>query len=277
MRFWDKEPISSERPTVPVSVVMPVFNSEKTLFRAIASIAAQSSLPMELFLVDDGSSDASVELCREAAHALRTLFPVHVLAQEQNHGPAFARNIGWDSASGIFVAFLDADDSWHPNKLRIQTTYIECNADIHLCGHLCGLHQASPAATFHTERLTPRRMLLSNPFSTPTVMLRKALPHRFNSKMRHAEDYHLWLRIALDGLGVARLETELSILHKARYGGSGLSGDLWKMEAGELNVYRKIYQEQRIPLSALAGLLPLSLLKFAKRLLVSTFRAAIQQ
>ncbi len=96
-----------------VSCVIPVFNGERYLAAAIASVLAQTRSLLEVIVVDDGSTDAT----RSVAESFGTL--VSYLHQE-NAGPSSARNLGISRASGDFVAFLDADDLWRPNKIDIQ-------------------------------------------------------------------------------------------------------------------------------------------------------------
>ena len=100
-----------------VSVVMPVFNAEATLRRAIDSVLQQSHVELELLAVDDGSRDASWTLLKAYAAADRR---VRSLQAASNGGVAAARNLALDAAAGQFVAFLDSDDWWHPRKLELQ-------------------------------------------------------------------------------------------------------------------------------------------------------------
>src|SRR5207247_1269651 len=106
--------------TCPVSVVIPCFEAGGTVQRALRSIAAQTCPPEEVILVDDGGSSA------EAAR-LRTLESdsTRLVVLPQNRGPASARNAGWAEATRRYVAFLDADDIWHPRKLELQTALME--------------------------------------------------------------------------------------------------------------------------------------------------------
>jgi glycosyltransferase involved in cell wall biosynthesis len=102
-----------------VSVIMPVYNAEAWLPRAIDSVLMQSHAELELITVDDGSSDRSPAMLD--AYAV-TDARVRVLRQPCNGGVAAARNAGIAAARGDYVAFLDADDWWHPAKLECQLT-----------------------------------------------------------------------------------------------------------------------------------------------------------
>ena len=98
-----------------VSIVMPVFNRARFLPQAIESIKAQSFSNWELLIVDDGSTDNSVELLKELTSNIGN--PVKILQQE-NQGPAAARNTGIKQAKGDFFAFFDSDDLWYPHHLK---------------------------------------------------------------------------------------------------------------------------------------------------------------
>ena len=255
-------------PRSQVSVVIPVYNSAGTLLRALDSVARQSVLPCEVLLVDDCSTDGSIAVCEQAGDTFRELFPIRILHLEQNRGPSYARNRGWDLAEGNYVAFLDADDSWHYEKIRVQSDFMENSPEVSLSGHLCGIDRAimKTDSLVEATHLSRHKILLSNPFSTPTVMVRNPTPYRFSEEMRFAEDYRLWLSMALDGLVLARLECEMAVLHKQKYGDGGLSGNMWKMEKGELQMYCTLYRERRLPLLFLFVLVPFSLVKFARRM-----------
>ena len=100
-----------------VSVIMPVYNAEAWLPRAIDSVRSQSHSKLELIAVDDGSCDRSPGML-DAYAAADTR--VRVLRQPSNQGVAAARNTGVAAAHGDYIAFLDADDWWHPAKLERQ-------------------------------------------------------------------------------------------------------------------------------------------------------------
>ena len=96
-----------------VSCVIPVFNGGRVLAEAIDSVLAQTRAPEQILVVDDGSTDATAEVAAAYGTRLSYVF-------QENLGPAAARNAGMKMVTGEFVAFLDADDWWHPEKLEKQ-------------------------------------------------------------------------------------------------------------------------------------------------------------
>lgn len=111
-----------------VSVILPVYNGERYLAEALSSVLAQDYPPLEVIVVDDGSTDAGGQIVRSLAETSH--IPVRYVYQE-NHGPAVARNYGFQLAQGDLIAFQDADDVWTPDKLSIQVSYLQANPAIH--------------------------------------------------------------------------------------------------------------------------------------------------
>ena len=109
----------SYRPTI--SVIVPVYNGERFLAEAIQSVLDQTLPPDEIIVVDDGSTDGTAAIV--AGLALNSQVPIYYVYQE-NRGPSVARNTGMQIASGVLVAFLDADDLWLPDKLEQQLVHL---------------------------------------------------------------------------------------------------------------------------------------------------------
>jgi glycosyltransferase involved in cell wall biosynthesis len=105
-----------------VSVIIPVYNCERYLGDAVNSIIKQDYRPIEIIVVDDGSNDGTADIARSYKEVQYIYQP--------NQGPCSARNTGVAAAQGEFIAFLDADDIWLPNKLRIQVDYLITNPEI---------------------------------------------------------------------------------------------------------------------------------------------------
>ena len=158
-----------------VSCVVPVRDGERYLAEAIDSVLAQDHRPLELLVIDDGSTDASAAIA--AAYGA----PVRVLSQAPT-GIAAARNLGVEAAGGAFVCFLDADDRYRPGKLSSQLALLEARPELEGC--LCmaenfwepGLEQEERRyrelgklrASHHVGNLLARRSLFERLGPMPT-------------------------------------------------------------------------------------------------------------
>ena len=109
-----------------VSCVVPVFNGERYVREALESIHKQTYAPLEIIVVDDGSTDNTGKVIEGLD------FSIHYVKQD-NSGPAATRNHGIRLAQGDFVAFLDADDLWHPEKLTKQMAEFQANSQLEIC------------------------------------------------------------------------------------------------------------------------------------------------
>ncbi|MDA8447102.1 glycosyltransferase family 2 protein [Paracidovorax valerianellae] len=258
-----------------VSVVMPIYNAEATLQRALDSIRNQTLLPFEVICVDDGSRDGSV--CVAERYDPASAFVLRVVKQPRNAGAAAARNRGLDLAAGEIVGFLDADDIWSPDKLERQLEAM-LNQDLDLVGGHSGVRaQEMPASVndgdpapldVHVVSLLPA--MLSNPFHTSSVIVRRDGRVRFPDNGQLSEDYALWLQLIAAGWRCARHSQPLSFMYKPAFGSSGLSAQLWRMQRGELFALGAV--GRRGHRGALALALPVSCLKFGIRLLRTWLR-----
>lgn len=114
-------------PNLPsISVVIPTHNRCHTLARALDSVIAQSVQPIEIIVIDDGSTDDTSAL-------LKSSYPQVKNYRQSNHGVSHARNRGIESSSGEWIALLDSDDAWYPGKLEAQLRELERTPNLRLC------------------------------------------------------------------------------------------------------------------------------------------------
>ncbi len=114
-----------------ISCIVPVYNGERYIEEALDSILAQAWRPLEVLVVDDGSTDRTEDIAREVAERTPEL---RVLTQK-NAGPAVARNTGLAACGGELICFLDADDLWHPEKLVRQAARFDADPRLDYCVH----------------------------------------------------------------------------------------------------------------------------------------------
>ena len=265
--------------TAPVSVIIPCYCSSDTIERAVQSVMDQTVLPVELILIDDASTDQGKTL--EKLYALQQRhgkeIRVLVIALKENLGPAGARNTGWGEASEEYLAFLDADDSWHPQKIAIQYSFMAERRHIALSGHPCLWVEPGKGSRFlpgplPVHRVSPYLLSFSNRFQTPSVMLKRTLPYRFRDGMHYCEDYLLWRQIVAGGHEAWRIELPLAFLYKAPFGASGLSRDPWKVAKGEFTVLGSI-PGCTVAEKALKPLIAAAIIvKYLRRRIISPFR-----
>lgn len=257
---------------VPVTAVIPCFRCASTIRRAIDSVVRQTQKPAEVILVDDASGDETLGVLR----ALEQQYPgwVKVIALHENVGAASARNVGWEAATQTYIAFLDSDDAWHPQKIEIQYAYMSAHPDVALCGHgFRILTQVNVLPDWEPGQCVVQSihkwpLMLSNRFVTPSVMLRRDVEQRFVEKQRYMEDHMLWLKIVCSGGAIVKLSAQLAAIYKEPFGVMGLSAQFWSMERGDLGNYLRLYQCNCIKGYQLIVLVLFSLLKYARRLAI---------
>ena len=183
-----------------VSVVMPVYNGERYLAEAIASILGQTYADFELIIVDDASTDGSAEIIEEY---LRRDSRIRFIQLEQNVGSASARNRGIDIASGEYVAMMDCDDICLPDRLRKQVTYLDANPRIGVVGS--NMRVVDQDLKFRFESNLPLvhalitwGLVFSASLADPSTMIRRELLHvvgGYDEACRTADDTEMWTRL----------------------------------------------------------------------------------
>lgn len=184
--------------TIAVSAVIPAHNVEPYLAEAVESALSQTFQCHEVIIVDDGSTDGTIQEARAFGNKVKVI-------QTQQGGAARARNLGVRAASGTHIAFLDADDVWAPRKIERQVELFVSNPELGLVttGD-CVMGTQPHGASEKRKRLfeggnVAARILLRSGLATPTVMLPKAVFEAvggFDESLALGEDDHLWIRIA---------------------------------------------------------------------------------
>lgn len=180
-----------------VSVVIPAYDREATIVRAVASALRQTHGDVEVLVVDDASTDGTVETARAVDDDR-----LRVLESGTNRGPAHARNVGIEQAGGEFVAFLDSDDEWLPHKLESQLAVAHRTASgVVYCPYLQAVDGYVLAHRVALHRGDVFESLARGwaPAITSSVLVRRDVlvgDHRFDPELDGVEDYDYWLQLA---------------------------------------------------------------------------------
>ncbi|MBS1689578.1 MAG: glycosyltransferase family 2 protein [Bacteroidetes bacterium] len=222
---------------IKFSVVIPTYNAAGTIVRTIESCLKQSYAAHEIIVVDDGSTDETEQLLEE-----RFGNKIIYTRLYKNLGPSFARNKGMDLATGNYIAFLDADDGWHEDKLLVAKSILEANTKIKFLYHPFTQEDVSTkklpeGATIYT--LPFIKLLNGNVIGTPCVVLANDKSFRFETEMRYMEDYDLWLRIGYRNK-IYFINLSLTQIGRPVLSKGGQSGNKWKMRKGELKAYTRL-------------------------------------
>lgn len=182
-------------PVPQVSIVTPCFNASSTLPRSVDSILRQTFCDWELLLVDDCSSD---DTCTKAEQYSHQDSRIILVRQTRNGGAARARNKGIELAKGRYIAFLDADDSWHPEKLERQVEFMQANnlplsftsyTRVNDNGKL--INQVGVPDTVTYSQLLKTNVIGCSTAIYDTRLLGKVMM----PDMRKRQDFGLWLKI----------------------------------------------------------------------------------
>ncbi|MEM6611938.1 MAG: glycosyltransferase family 2 protein [Cyanobacteria bacterium P01_C01_bin.72] len=224
-----------------VSVIVPVYNVENYIAQTIKSVLNQTYSNFELLIIDDESPDSSIEICQQFDD------PRLKIVRQQNRGLAGARNTGIRHAQGDYLAFLDADDLWLPEKLAQHVKHLESAPQVGVSfsrsqfiddqGKALGIYQMPKL-----QDITPDHLLCRNPIgngSAPVIRRQvfEAICFQdnlhgevenfyFDEHFRQSEDIECWLRIAaetpwkIEGIG--------AVLTLYRVNGKGLSANVLK-------------------------------------------------
>ena len=185
--------------SVLVSCIVPVFNGERFLREALDSILAQTHHHLDIIVVDDGSTDGTAAIVSSYGSKFHYLY-------QHNAGPAAARNLGLTIAKGEYIAFLDADDLWHPEKLARQLKRFQTRPELELSVTL--VQNFWNAELRHEEgsyRGRPIAQPLPGYFLLQTLLARRSVFEKvgqLNEALRLGEDVEWFIRVTDEGITV---------------------------------------------------------------------------
>ncbi len=198
--------------STPVSVIIPAYNCASTVAETLDSVLEQDHRKTEVIVVNDGSTDNTLEVLRGYADRVRII-------DQPNAGPPAARNAGIRAATGEYIAFLDADDVWVQGKLTAQARHLDGNADVGTVFTDWYVWNSEADGTFRRrpeiesrhvdDRVDPAlsgwlytKLLFTSELLTTTVMIRASVIRKvgdFDLRLWNGDDYDYWLRCSREG------------------------------------------------------------------------------
>jgi glycosyltransferase involved in cell wall biosynthesis len=237
-----------------VSVIIPTYQRASLVGNAVRSVLSQSYTDREIIVVDDGSTDDTSGVLSLFGDAIRVV-------RQSNQGLSAARNAGIQASVGHYLAFLDDDDEWMPDRLKVQVALLDANDQIGLAfanmdahdeagrflGHWFDYHTPPPLLSVET-------LFLYNYIPVLTVIVRRSVLDDvgwFDTGLDSCEDYDLWLRV-IAGHRVHKCDERLA---RYRQSATGMSRDATRMLFGLVRVKEMALERnpgvRRLPLKLL--------------------------
>ncbi|PVH25606.1 glycosyltransferase family 2 protein [Sphingobacterium corticibacter] len=239
-----------------VSVIIPMYNAEKFVLRALESIMKQSyNGNFEVIIINDGSTDDSLAIveafvsqCKSSHHAFKII-------DQANGGVSKARNVGLNIATGEYIAFLDADDEWLDRKTSVQINFLLKFSDFSFVTALRNDDVLSfPYVLINNlyAHVTIKKLLIKIVGQTSTAIFRREvlkLTDVFSEDQKFSEDANFWMRVC-EHYKMVVLNERLVITGqgKPNFGSSGLSSNLVEMERGVQTNIRQMFKRGNINL-----------------------------
>lgn len=193
-----------------VSVIMPAYNAERYIRESIESVLNQNYKRWELIIVDDCSQDSTVHIVREYAERDPR---IRLIRSKENLGPASARNIGLEAGAGSYLALLDSDDLWLPEKITKQINFmlehkadISCTAYRRMSADGSRVYKLIKAPSVITYNVLLRNTCIAN----LTAIIRRDVVEEVRFRDIGHEDYAFWLEMLKQGLAAHFLDVDLA-------------------------------------------------------------------
>lgn len=243
-----------------ISVIIPLYNAEKTILSSLESVKNQcGNYQFEIIVINDGSTDCSEEIVNQFKIENPTLNII--LLNQKNKGVSSARNAGLRIAKGEYIALLDADDIWLPQKTERQLKFLE-DKSLEIDFISCRLNNHKLLFPYFSKnnlaKVTFRKLLIRNGIPSPTAIFKRKILENtgfFDDQQKYAEDHNYWLKIAIKNK-MYILDESLVIAGngKRTFGVSGLSANLKNMERGFAKTLKEMYDLEKLNFFEFLGL-----------------------
>jgi teichuronic acid biosynthesis glycosyltransferase TuaG len=222
-----------------ISVVIPFYHAEEFFETALNSVLAQSFKVKEIIVVNDG--------CGEKAEVFLAQFPeIITINLNENKGPSNARNIGVKAAKSDWIAFLDADDEWLPNKLREQITFLEKNPQFSACHTGIETFNTQGNVSIFVDKpfdTSIEDLLKSSHVTPPSLLIKKEVletVNYFDINMQCSEDHDFSIRVLMAGFKIGFLNQPLTRVRRMDHGNISSNGR--KLIIGHVQLVKKNYR-----------------------------------
>ena len=226
-----------------VSIITPCFNAAEYLNTTYQALSAQTYTNWEWVVVDDCSTDNSVQILEELQ---KSDARVIIIQNKQNSGAAITRNNSLNCATGEYLAFLDADDLWMTNKLQEQVAFIEAHNHNFVYHNYWTVDAKGQKIKEQIcpPTVTAKSLLKFNPFATSSVMIKRDIIEknniRFKEHLRRRQDYLFWydaITVAKEAQGMGSF-----LSHYRIFGSDSLSANKKKMAIIQWKLYREEFK-----------------------------------
>jgi glycosyltransferase involved in cell wall biosynthesis len=229
-----------------ISVIMPVYNAELYVGKSIDSILNQTYKDFEFIIINDGSTDKSLEIIKSFSD------PRIKIISHTNKGIIYSLNEGMAVSKGKYIARMDADDISLIDRFEKQISFLETNPTIAMCGTWAEVINDSGLVTGSYEHppinsVSIRSYILwHNPFIHPTVMMRRDIFKNtdwYDSRFKHAEDYELWTRIVFnhDVANIPEKLLQYRITNESITRKNNLSMRIMGIKVRYLSIFRRLF------------------------------------
>lgn len=215
---------------------MPCYNCYSTVEYSIKSVIQQIYVDWELILIDDGSTDSTLDILKSFESNYQNIF---LLKNKNKKGVSGARNYGILHSKGSYLAFLDSDDLWKPNKLLVQMDFLIKNKYDLVCTNYETFKVDSNFITstkIMPKKITYNLMLIKDWIGTLTVLVKNDKKIVFNEDLKTAEDYQLWLELL-------NCNFKFGIIHMSlasyRLSNNSISNNKFKNISSNYKMFRK--------------------------------------